>query len=256
MRHVRTCHHPSVWRNRRRRRPRRRVRIAHACHTLQRRRRATQSTMRHLRASWVAVARRRRRIIAVEATTTRHQRRRRHRRRPIIAVAVQVTARFQVSWCGDSLYFSTYRPHPTPGRGSGYGDRLPGELLDDDLDDLDDFDDDDDFATQQPRKTAAELLEEERQHKARRVARIEQLEALGIKCSLPDDVEWMSLPLSQIDDAMLLMETMKRRKERILKMRAGVCRSVACRRPVLRVNTARTLRHQSRHGVWRHGASG
>lgn len=49
----------------------------------------------------------------------------------------------------------------------------PPQLLDDGLDFGDDFED------MQPRKTAAELLLEERQYKARRVARIEQLESKG-----------------------------------------------------------------------------
>ena len=62
---------------------------------------------------------------------------------------------------------------------------------------------------------------EERRHKAARVARIQQLEQRGIECSLPEDLDWMSLPLAEIDDALMLQETQYKRKGKILKMRAG-----------------------------------
>lgn len=73
----------------------------------------------------------------------------------------------------------------------------------------------------EPRKSAAQLYIEERQHKTKRISRIMQLEAKGIESSLPEGVDPMSLPLSQIDDACMLMEVIYKRKGKILKMRAG-----------------------------------
>jgi hypothetical protein len=72
-----------------------------------------------------------------------------------------------------------------------------------------------------PRRSKAELWAEERGHKAKCVARIEQLEAKGISCSLPEEIDWMSLPLAQLDDELTLMETKYKRKGKIVKMRAG-----------------------------------
>lgn len=72
-----------------------------------------------------------------------------------------------------------------------------------------------------PRRSKAEMWAEERGHKAKCVARIEQLEAKGIACSLPEEIDWMSLPLAQLDDELTLMETKYKRKGKIVKMRAG-----------------------------------
>lgn len=78
-------------------------------------------------------------------------------------------------------------------------------------------DDDDDVRSQVSRdpfsytrktKTAAEIYLEERQQKAKCVARIQQLEKKGLDCPLPETVDWMALPLAQLDDARVLMETM------------------------------------------------
>jgi hypothetical protein len=109
--------------------------------------------------------------------------------------------------------FSSLRPPPPRPQDDNddFGSSVSDGGGDDDMSDYDD----------RPRKSAAELLLEEMRHKATRVARIEQLESKGIKCSLPDDVSWMSLPLTEIDEALMLMETMYKRKGRILKMRAG-----------------------------------
>lgn len=71
------------------------------------------------------------------------------------------------------------------------------------------------------RKTRAEMILEEINHKSKRIARIEQLESRGIICPLPKGIDRCSLPLSQIDSAWSLMEVKHARKAKILKMRAG-----------------------------------
>lgn len=83
---------------------------------------------------------------------------------------------------------------------------------------VDDGDGEDEEEKPRP-KTKAELWQEERSYKAKCVARLEQLEAKGVSCSLPENIDWMSLPLAQLDDELQLMETKNQRKAKILKMR-------------------------------------